>query len=53
MDSTRAAGSLGQGNDFPLPMYRHHLQPGLNKKRKNTSSTRSIYWGKRLLSLVS
>jgi len=41
----------GQGNDFPVPLFRHHLKPGLNKKRKNTSNTRAIYWGKRLLSL--
>jgi len=54
MDSTREMGSSvgnGQGNDLNLPMFRHHLQPGLNKKRKNTSNTRTIYWGKRLLTL--
>jgi len=39
------------GNDYPLPMYRHHLQPGLNKKRRNTSNTRSVFWGKRLLTM--
>jgi len=55
MDSTRRLGpsreSAGIGNDLPLPLYRHHLQPGLNKNRKNTSNTRAVYWGKRLLSL--
>ena len=54
MESTRGEGSNvggGQGNDFPLPMYKHHLQPGLNKKRKNTSNTRAIYWSKKLLTL--
>jgi len=54
MGSTRKEGSgiaNGQGNDFPVPLYRHHLRPGLNKKRKNTSNTRAIYWGKKLLSL--
>mmetsp|Transcript_15811 Transcript_15811/g.43609 ORF Transcript_15811/g.43609 Transcript_15811/m.43609 type:complete len:633 (-) Transcript_15811:72-1970(-) len=53
MESTRELGSdcaLGLGNDWQLPLYRHHLQPGLNKLRKNTSNTRAIYWGKRLLS---
>lgn len=56
MDSTRILGPSqaaagGLGNDVPLPLYRHHLQPGLNKNRKNTSNTRAVYWGKRLLSL--
>lgn len=52
MDFTRSMGSLaGVGNDLPLPLFRHHLQPGLNKNRKNTSNTRAVYWGKRLLSL--
>ncbi len=54
MESTRNEGSVvanGQGNDFPLPLYRHHLQPGLNKNRKNTSNTRTIYWSKKLLTL--
>ncbi|KAL7571753.1 hypothetical protein ACA910_002847 [Epithemia clementina (nom. ined.)] len=54
MESTREMGSdcaLGLGNDWHLPLYRHHLQPGLNKNRKNTSNTRAIYWGKRLLTL--
>lgn len=54
MDSTREMGSLigqGMGNDIHTPLFRHHLQPGLNKNRKNTSNTRAIYWGKRLLSL--
>ena len=40
------------GNDLHLPLFRHHLQPGLNKNRKNTSNTRAVYWGGRLLSLV-
>ena len=54
MDSTRAAApgnSHVLGNDFPLPMYRHHLQTGLNKKRKNTSNTRALYWAKKLITL--
>lgn len=47
MDSTRDESA----NDFPLPALRHHLQPGLNKSRKNTSNTRAIYWGNRLFSM--
>eukprot|EP00562_Extubocellulus_spinifer_P031877 CAMPEP_0178711932 /NCGR_PEP_ID=MMETSP0699-20121125/18611_1 /TAXON_ID=265572 /ORGANISM="Extubocellulus spinifer, Strain CCMP396" /LENGTH=656 /DNA_ID=CAMNT_0020360647 /DNA_START=192 /DNA_END=2162 /DNA_ORIENTATION=- len=54
MESTRQDGGPaggGQGNDFPLPMYRHHLLPGLNKKRKNTSNTRAVYFAKKLITL--
>ena len=52
MDSTRDnPGDTGIGNDIPLPFYKHHLQPGLNKNRKNTSNTRPIYWAKKLLTL--
>lgn len=53
MDSTRQLGAQPKllANDFPLPLFRHHLQPGLNKNRKNTSNTRAIYWGKRLFTL--
>jgi carotenoid cleavage dioxygenase-like enzyme len=54
MDSTREMGATagaGLGNDLPLPIFRHHLQPGLNRKRKNTSNTRTVYWAKRLLTL--
>eukprot|EP00560_Eucampia_antarctica_P009424 CAMPEP_0197828218 /NCGR_PEP_ID=MMETSP1437-20131217/4850_1 /TAXON_ID=49252 ORGANISM="Eucampia antarctica, Strain CCMP1452" /NCGR_SAMPLE_ID=MMETSP1437 /ASSEMBLY_ACC=CAM_ASM_001096 /LENGTH=674 /DNA_ID=CAMNT_0043429383 /DNA_START=188 /DNA_END=2212 /DNA_ORIENTATION=- len=52
MDNTRQqTNDIGQSNDFPLPMYRHHFQSGLNKKRKNTSNTRIIYWSKKLLTL--
>jgi all-trans-8'-apo-beta-carotenal 15,15'-oxygenase len=54
MDSTRQIGppaAAGLGNDMPLPLFRHHLQPGLNKNRKNTSNTRVIYWGKKLLTM--
>jgi all-trans-8'-apo-beta-carotenal 15,15'-oxygenase len=54
MDSTRQMGPTaagGLGNDTPLPLFRHHLQPGLNKNRKNTSNTRVIYWGKKLLTM--
>ena len=54
MESTREEGPTagnGQGNDFPVPLYKHHLQPGLNKSRKNTSNTRAIYWSKKLLTL--
>lgn len=49
MDSTRAMG--GPTNDLILPLFRHHLQPGLNKNRKNTSNTRVVYWGRKLLTL--
>jgi all-trans-8'-apo-beta-carotenal 15,15'-oxygenase len=55
MDSTREMSpshvGSGLGNDLPLPLFRHHLLPGLNKLRKNTSNTRAIYWGKRLFSM--
>jgi len=54
MESTREMGpqaAAGLGNDLALPLYRHHLQPGLNKLRKNTSNTRAFYWGKRLITL--
>jgi len=54
MDSTRELGfdiAQGLGNELHTPMFSHHLQPGLNKKRKNISNNRSIYWGKRLLSM--
>lgn len=54
MDSTRELGPAtgeGMGNDLHTPLFRHHLQPGLNKNRKNTSNTRAIYWGKRLLTM--
>ncbi|KAL3916309.1 MAG: hypothetical protein SGILL_005235 [Bacillariaceae sp.] len=54
MDSTRELGygiGEGLGNDIHNPLFRHHLQPGLNRNRKNTSNTRAIYWGKRLLSM--
>lgn len=57
MESTREEGSSaggllgGQGNDFPVPLFKHHLQSGLNKNRKNTSNTRAIYWSKKLLTL--
>ena len=54
MDSTRELGpaaGAGLGNEAPLPLFRHHLQPGLNKNRKNTSNTRAIFWAKRLITL--
>ncbi|CAB9496898.1 Apocarotenoid-15,15'-oxygenase [Seminavis robusta] len=54
MDSTRELGpqaAMGLGNDLALPLYRHHLQPGLNKQRKNTSNSRAFYWGKRLITM--
>jgi len=54
MDSTRELGSNigeGIGNDLHTPLFRHHLLPGLNKFRKNTSNTRTVFWGKRLLSM--
>mmetsp|Transcript_52920 Transcript_52920/g.128348 ORF Transcript_52920/g.128348 Transcript_52920/m.128348 type:complete len:736 (-) Transcript_52920:51-2258(-) len=56
MDTTRQLGfgkdvAGGLGNDLHRPFYKHHLQPGLNKNRKNASNTRAIYWGKRLLSM--
>lgn len=55
MEATReigadCAGGLGN-SDWQLPLFRHHLLPGLNKMRKNTSNTRPIYWGKRLMNL--
>lgn len=50
MDETRRSPNP-LANDWPVPLFGHHLQPGLNKKRKNTSNTRAIYWGKRLLTL--
>mmetsp|Transcript_4711 Transcript_4711/g.11460 ORF Transcript_4711/g.11460 Transcript_4711/m.11460 type:complete len:655 (+) Transcript_4711:188-2152(+) len=53
MDSTRELGfgvAQGLGNDLHTPLFRHHLQPGLNKKRKNLANNRAIYWGKKLLS---
>ena len=50
MDSTRELGP-SLGNDFPLPLFRHHLQPGLNRNRKNLSNTRSVYWAERLLTM--
>lgn len=52
MESTRSTPS-SVGNDLPLPFYRHHLLPGLNKMRKNTSNTRTVYFGKKLLSMWS
>ena len=54
MDSTRDMGptaGAGVGNDMPLPLFRHHLLPGLNKLRKNTSNTRAVYWAKRLITM--
>ena len=52
MDATRSSiDSAGIGNDMPMPLYRHHFQSGLNKKRKNTSNTRAVYWSKKLLTL--
>ncbi|KAL7513607.1 hypothetical protein ACHAXN_010879 [Cyclotella atomus] len=52
MESTRAMENA-IGNDIHLPFFRHHLMPGLNKLRKNTSNTRTVYFGKKLLSLWS
>ena len=54
MDSTRELGNTlaeGMGNDLHSPLFRHHLQPGLNKNRKNTSNTRAMYWGRRLITM--
>ena len=53
IDSTRLSTNQVQtlANDLPLPLYRHHLLPGLNKLRKNTSNTRVVYWNSRLLSM--
>jgi all-trans-8'-apo-beta-carotenal 15,15'-oxygenase len=53
MDSTRQmqAESGKRGNDLIVPLFRHHLQPGLNKFRKNTSNTRAVVWAKKLLTL--
>lgn len=52
MESTRSSPSL-LGNDLVTPFYRHHLLTGLNKMRKNTSNTRAVYFGKKLLTLWS
>lgn len=52
MESTRSMENA-IGNDLHLPLFRHHLMPGLNKFRKNTSNTRSVYFSKKLLSLWS
>ena len=52
MESTCNTASSVE-NDLPLPFNRHHLLPGLNKMRKNTSNTRAVYFGKKLLSLWS
>ena len=49
MDGTRDGG--GPGSGLPLPFLRHHLLPGLNKARKNTSNTRAFYFGSRLVTL--
>ena len=43
MESTRSESSCRIGNDSPLSFFRHHLQPGQNKQRKNTSNARTIY----------
>jgi len=52
MESTRNNDNSGSvGNDLSLPFYRHHLLNGLNKLRKNTSNTRAVYFGKKLLTL--
>ena len=54
MESTRSIPSSLVGNDLAAPpFYRHHLLSGLNKMRKNTSNTRAVYFGKRLLTLWS
>lgn len=53
MEGTRNTPSSMIGNDLPLPFYRHHLLPGLNKLRKNTSNTRTVFFGKKLLTLWS
>jgi len=47
MDSTRELGK----SDLFSPTFKHHLEPGLNKKRKNTSNTRALYWGKKLITM--
>ena len=52
MESTRTNDSSGSvANDLNVPFYRHHLLNGLNKLRKNTSNTRAVYFGKRLLTM--
>ena len=53
MESTRSTPNLPIENDITLPFYRHHLLSGLNKNRKNTSNTRTVYFGKKLLTLWS
>jgi len=50
MENTRSSPSTNKlYNDYPLPMLRHHLNPGANKQRKNTSNTSVIYWANKLL----
>ena len=43
--------AVSVGNALPLPFFWHHLLPGLNKMRKNTANTRTMHFGRRLLSL--
>jgi carotenoid cleavage dioxygenase-like enzyme len=59
MEGTRTATATTSadrriGNDLSSPpFYRQHLLPGLKKMRKNTSNTRAVYFGRRLLALWS
>ena len=59
MEGTRTATATTSadrriGNDLSSPpFYRHHLPPGLNKMGKDTSNTRAVYFGRRLLALWS
>ena len=55
MESTRSGTSNSNkiGNDLSSPFYRHHLLTGLNKVRKNTSNTRAVYFGKKLVTMWS
>jgi len=49
MDGGRRAPRADQGNDHPLPLFRHSLQYGLNKKRAHRGHGRPLYWSGRLL----
>jgi len=48
MESTRLNAKDTIMNDYPIPFGRYHLQPGINKNRKNISNTRPIFWSNKL-----
>ncbi|GMH71272.1 hypothetical protein TrST_g3317 [Triparma strigata] len=51
LESTRQAPPEKNLNDLPIPLVKHHFLPGLNKKRRNTSNSKAVYWGGKLLTL--